>query len=75
MSARSFQIEVRGTLSPTLVAALEGFEVGHVECGKTTLIGWVPDQARLFSTLERLRDLNIELISLNSGPDQPTNSS
>jgi hypothetical protein len=71
ISARSYEIQVKGTLSPTLVAAIEGFEVSCVECGRTTLIGWVTDQTRLFSTLEVLRDLNIELVSLNPGPDQP----
>jgi hypothetical protein len=71
MSTRSYEIQVKGTLSPTLVAAIEGFEVSHVEGGRTTLVGWVPDQARLFSTLEVLRDLNVELVSLNQGPDQP----
>jgi hypothetical protein len=71
MSTRSYEIQVRGTLSPTLIAVIEGFEVSHVEQGRTTLVGWVPDQARLFSTLEALRDLNIELVSLNPGPDQP----
>ena len=74
MSARSFRIEVKGTLSPALIAAVGGFEVSCVEQGRTTLVGWVPDQVRLFSTLEVLRDLNIELISLNSGPDQPNPS-
>ncbi len=71
MSTRSYEIQVKGTLSPTLLAALEGFEVSSVERGRTTLVGWVSDQARLFSTLEVLRDLNIELVSLNPGPDQP----
>jgi hypothetical protein len=71
MSTRSYEILVKGTLSPTLVAAIEGFEVSNVERGRTTLVGWVPDQAGLFSTLEVLRDLNIELVSLNPGPDQP----
>jgi hypothetical protein len=71
MSARSYEIKVKGTLSPTLVAAIEGFEVSHVGDGRTTLVGWAPDQARLFSTLEVLRDLNIELVSVNPGPDQP----
>jgi hypothetical protein len=69
LSARSFHIEVKGTLSPTLVAAIEGFEVSCVEDGTTTLVGWVTDQARLYSTLEVFRDLNIELISLNPSPD------
>jgi hypothetical protein len=71
MSARSYEIQVKGTLSPTLVTAIEGFEVSCVEQGRTTLVGWVPDQARLFSTLQLLRDLNIELVSLNPDPDQP----
>lgn len=71
MSTRSYEIQVTGTLGPTLVTAIEGFEVSHVEHGRTTLVGWVPDQARLFSTLVVLRDLNIELVSLNPGPDQP----
>jgi hypothetical protein len=71
LSTRSYEIQVKGTLSPTLLAALEGFEVSSVERGRTTLVGWVSDQARLFSTLEVLRDLNIELVSLNPGPDQP----
>jgi hypothetical protein len=75
MSARSYEMLVKGTLSPTLVAAIEGFEVSHVADGRTTLVGWVCDQARLFSTLEVLRDLNIELVSLNPGPDQPVPAS
>jgi hypothetical protein len=69
LSARSFQIEVKGTLSPTLLTAIEGFEVSRVEHGKTTLVGWVPDQARLYSTLEVFRDLNVELVSVNPCPD------
>ena len=69
MSARSFQIEVKGTLSPTLLTAIEGFEVSRVEQGKTTLVGWVPDQARLYSTLEVFRDLNVELVSVNPCAD------
>ena len=43
-----------------------------MEQGRTTLVGWVPDQARLFSTLEVLRDLNIELISVNPAPTSRT---
>ena len=56
---------VKGRLSPTLTAAIDGFEVCRCEDGLTHLVGWVPDQARLHGTLEVLRDLNIELISVN----------
>jgi hypothetical protein len=49
-----------------LIAALEGFDVSRCDHGVTHLVGWVPDQARLHSTLQLLRDLNIELVSVNS---------
>lgn len=60
---------MKGRLSPTLIAAIDGFEVSRCDHGATHLVGWVPDQARLHSTLELLRDLNIELVSVN--PKQP----
>lgn len=60
---------VKGRLSPTLTAAIDGFEVSSCDHGLTHLVGWVPDQSRLHGTLELLRDLNIELISVN--PVQP----
>ena len=65
MSAQLFEIVVKGTLSPTLVAAFDGFEVSDIVGGRTTLVGWMPDQARLHSTFALLRDLNIELVSVN----------
>lgn len=65
MSAESFEIVVKGRLSPTLIAAVDGFEVSRCDHGETHLVGWVPDQARLHSTLEALMDLNIELVSVN----------
>ena len=60
---------VKGRLSPTLIAAIDGFEVSGVEDGRTTLLGWIPDQARLHSTIELLRDLNIALVSVNPAPN------
>ncbi len=65
MNAERFEIVVKGRLSPTLIAAIEGFEVSRCDHGETHLVGWVPDQARLHSRLELLRDLNIELVSVN----------
>jgi hypothetical protein len=66
--AGNYEVVVRGRLSPTLIAAFEGFDVTRVEQGSTHLVGWVLDQARLHSTLELLRDLNIELVSVNYLP-------
>jgi hypothetical protein len=65
LNAGSFEIVVKGRLSPTLIAAIEGFELSRCDHGITHLVGWVPDQARLHGTLELLRDLNIELVSVN----------
>jgi hypothetical protein len=72
LDAGSYEIVVKGRLSPTLIAAMDGFEVSRCDLGFTHLVGWVPDQARLHSTLEMLRDLNIELVSVN--PLQPPES-
>jgi hypothetical protein len=66
MSAENFEIVVKGRLTPTLVAAIDGFEVSHCDEGLTHLVGWVPDQARLHSLLTVLRDLNIEIRSVKA---------
>ncbi len=68
MDASRFEIVVKGRLSPTLTAAIEGFDVSYCDHGLTHLVGWVSDQARLHGTLELLRDLNIELVSVNPAP-------
>ena len=68
MGANKFEIVIKGRLSPTLAAAISGFEVVRCDHGLTHLVGWVTDQAGLHGTLELLRDLNIELISVNPVP-------
>jgi hypothetical protein len=65
MPPESFEIVVKGRLSPALIAAFDGFEVSRCDHGETPLVGRVPDQAALHGTLEMLRDLNIELVSVN----------
>jgi hypothetical protein len=66
LSAEAFEIIVKGRLTPTLVAALEGFEVSRYDHNLTYLVGWVPDQTRLHFVLSVLRDLNVELKSVNA---------
>jgi hypothetical protein len=72
LGAARFEIVVKGRLSPTLTTAIEGFDVSHCERGETHLVGWVADQARLHGTIELLRDLNIELVSVNPVRSQTT---
>jgi hypothetical protein len=64
-ASKSFEIVVKGRLSPTLIAAIHGFEVSRCGRWRDPLVGWVPDQAGLHGTLETPRDLNIELVSVN----------
>jgi hypothetical protein len=68
MNPETFEIVVRGRMSPTLASAVDGFEISRTDHGMTHLVGWVPDQARLHSLFELLRDLNIELVSVNPTP-------
>jgi hypothetical protein len=62
---QSFEIVVNGRLSPTLIAGRSRIRGQPVRLWRNPLVGWVPDQAALHGTLEMLRDLNIELISVN----------
>ena len=42
-----------------------GMAITHDEDGTTTLCGPLPDQAVLHSVLDRIRDMNLHLISVN----------
>ena len=66
---KTFEIVVKGRLSPALVGAIEGFEVSRFEGGRTYLVGTVPDQARLHSLIDVIGSLNIELVSVNPLPE------
>ena len=65
MPVDSFEVVVRGRLSPTLVTGMKGFDVSRCVDGLTYLVGPVPDQAKIHGLLGILGDLNIELVSVN----------
>ncbi len=60
-----YEIRVRGHLSPEWTAVFEGMEITCLPNGDTTLTGLLPDQAALYGTLLRLRDLGMTLVSIN----------
>jgi hypothetical protein len=62
-----YRIAVRGRLTEHLGSAFEGFDR---EPGKeqTVLVGEIRDQAHLYGVLDRVRDLGLELVSLQEGP-------
>jgi hypothetical protein len=64
-SRQRYEIVVRGRLSSRLECAFDG--VTLVPCnGQTTLSADLVDQSQLYGLLNRLRDLGIELVSVNS---------
>ncbi len=64
MTATRYRIVVKGRLSDTLGSAFDGMELEPAD-GRTALTGWFDDQSKLHGTLDRIRDLGIELISIN----------
>jgi hypothetical protein len=58
-----YQICVRGRLTERLAAVLEGMTL-HAGAVDTVFTGEVKDQSQLYGLLDRLRDLGLELISV-----------
>jgi hypothetical protein len=68
-----YEIRVRGHLDLRWSEWLAGLELTHLEGNETLLSGMLPDQTALYGLLERLRDLNLTLLSVTCGsaPTQP----
>jgi hypothetical protein len=66
-SALTYRIVVRGAVSPRLAETIECVSASDQE---TVLTAEVVDQSQLHGILERLRDLGIELVRIEtiSGP-------
>jgi hypothetical protein len=61
------RITVRGRVSPRLASAFEGM-APHYQHGRTDLVGEIADQSQLHAYLRRIRDLGLELQSVNVLP-------
>lgn len=59
----TYQIRVEGHLDERWLRWFEGFEVSRLSEGETLIHGEM-DQAALHGILNRIRDLNLELISV-----------
>lgn len=67
--ARSYHIRIKGALGPAWSEWFDGFTITYADTsGETTLSGHVPDQAALHGLLAKIRDLNLELISVERRP-------
>ena len=62
-----YEIRVAGALGELWTDWFAGLKLTHLEGNETLLSGSLPDQAALHGLLERIRDLNLTLISVTSG--------
>lgn len=62
-----YQIKIKGHLDPCWSESFASLKLTHIEGDGTLLSGTLPDQAALHGLLERIRDLNLTLISVTCG--------
>ena len=60
-----YEIRVQGHLAPRWSESFAGLTMTYTESGETILSGPIEDQAALHGLLDRVRDLNVTLISVN----------
>jgi len=60
------EIRVKGQINKQWSDWFGGLTINHSDADETVLTGLVPDQAALYGIISRLRDLGLELSSVNS---------
>ena len=68
-----YQIRVEGELPPQWAVWFEGMAPAVCPGGETLLAGWLPDQAALRGVLDRIFDLNLQLLSVSQIAAQQQN--
>jgi hypothetical protein len=66
MSQEMYQISVKGQLDSSRPAWFEGWTITQIEDGTTLLTGWLADQSELHGMFLKLRNLNLEILTVNS---------
>jgi hypothetical protein len=69
-----YEIKIKGHLDPYWADWFAGLKLTHLEGDETLLAGQLADQAALHGLLERIRDLNLPLISVTCGRPPTLNS-
>jgi hypothetical protein len=65
-----YEIKIKGHLDSHWSVWFEELGITHLEGNETLLHGTLPDQAALHGLLERIRDLNLTLISVSCKGDR-----
>jgi hypothetical protein len=65
LSAHLVEVVITGHLGPTLVVALDRYDVSTREDGTTCITGLLEDRSELRGLLGVLDDLDIEVVSVN----------
>ena len=60
----AYKIRIKGHMDIKWADWFDGLQITHEKDGTTTLYGPLPDQAALHSILRKIRDLNMQLISV-----------
>lgn len=64
-TGKIYEIKLQGYLDTKWSEWLYSMTITHEPDGVTTLCGSLPDQTVLHSVLDRIRDMNLQLISVN----------
>lgn len=62
-----YEIKVKGQLDQRWSEWFADLKLTYLEEDETLLSGLLPDQAAIYGLLERMRDLNLTLLSVNCG--------
>ena len=69
-----YEIKIKAHLDQCWLERFEGLKLTYLEGDMTLLSGSLPDQSALHGLLERIRDLNLTLISVTCGGTSPQDS-
>jgi hypothetical protein len=64
-----YEIRIRGHLDKRWSEWFTGLKLTCLEGDVSLLSGWLPDQAALHGLLERIRDLNLPLLSISKSEE------